>query len=193
MASAVKSILSSPTIQVSTGGGADLTDSVAPSNFRCQWVDIVSLNAQYFNEYYIMDQLTIAKTLSSQYDKPLVLNVFGALSVRPKFFSRVMKFCQSINMSWIMWAFVKPGDNRNRMEFYNQDSHTMQVISSRALEIWTNASSTNWIEYELPHGLAPNTIIDWKNCEDSYQCLYTIEKTSCCTNIYSSSDGVAKW
>jgi hypothetical protein len=194
MANVAKSLLS-PNIHVSTGGGADLSDSVMPSNFRCQHVDIVSLNAQYLNEFYIKDQLSTAKILASQYGKPLLLNAFGALSVRPKFFARVMQMCHEMRISWLVWSFVKPGQNSDRMEFYNQDEKTMEVISTRALEIWSNTSTIaakNWTNYMVPPGLTPNSILDWRNCVDSIECRYTLAKTVCCSNIYSLSDGVAK-
>ncbi|KAI8806294.1 glycoside hydrolase superfamily, partial [Cladochytrium replicatum] len=114
-----------PRILLSTGGGADVEDSLITNHFACPALDIVPVHSYDVSKW---DKgLNSALTLARQYNKLTFVQEYGATSNKAKNFASQIAYFEKYMLPHMIWEILKP-NNPSDYEVYKDDTSTWDLL-----------------------------------------------------------------
>ncbi|KAI8806320.1 glycoside hydrolase superfamily, partial [Cladochytrium replicatum] len=105
-------------ILLSTGGGADVDDSLITNHFTCAALDIVPVHS--YNAAAWDSGLSRALSLARQYNKLTFVQEYGATSNKASSYASQIAVFEKYNLPHMIWQIVKP-NNASDYEVYTTD------------------------------------------------------------------------
>ncbi|TFK31397.1 glycoside hydrolase family 5 protein [Crucibulum laeve] len=147
-ANTIRSLLGSTGIQISTGGGTDLSTSLQSQFFSCANLQIIALHDYNLDSSYIASHIDAAKPLALNSGKRLLYEEFGATgSSKQSQIQAVTNTLISTGVPWMYWEMMKPGMKSNDYEVWT-DEPTWSTLASQSQVTRKQGGEFAWPEID---------------------------------------------
>ncbi|EGO01166.1 glycoside hydrolase family 5 protein [Serpula lacrymans var. lacrymans S7.3] len=145
-ATTIRNVLGSYGIQISTGGGTDISLSLQSQFYICSDLQILAIHDYDLDTSYIASYLNPAKTQALASGQRIIYEEFGAEgSTKQSDIQSVTSFLSSTGVPWMYWEVLLPGGGSANYEVWT-DEASWSTLQSESLSTNQQAGEFAWPE-----------------------------------------------